>query len=105
VVARTGAVGVGQFPYPEWHKREGEHILEQVGVKVTYLKSAEVKPKSSKRRVTPEVHTKIVRLHNEGRTIREIAQILGWSIGTVHKQLQLHRAYMEGSGSCPLCRK
>ncbi|NIQ07638.1 MAG: hypothetical protein GWO20_18545, partial [Candidatus Korarchaeota archaeon] len=36
MVSRTGALGLGEFPYPEWHKREKENILKAVGIKVEY---------------------------------------------------------------------
>jgi hypothetical protein len=27
IISKTGALGLGEFPYPEWHKKEKENIL------------------------------------------------------------------------------
>ena len=38
IVSKEGSIGVGSFPYPKWHKKEKENILEKTGVEVeTYL--------------------------------------------------------------------
>jgi len=44
IVTREGALGLGSFPFHDWHKHERESILKAVGVKVEYgevLKEAE----------------------------------------------------------------
>ena len=34
ILSKEGSIGVGEFPYHGWHKRERENILEKVGVHV-----------------------------------------------------------------------
>ncbi|PTD94124.1 hypothetical protein C9439_04185 [archaeon SCG-AAA382B04] len=39
MVTKEGAMGLGTFDLPKWHKREGEHILRKVGVNPKYYES------------------------------------------------------------------
>lgn len=39
IVTKEGVMGLGTFDLPEWHKREGEHILRKVGVNPKYYES------------------------------------------------------------------
>ena len=36
ILTSTGCLGLGAFPELEWHKKEKEHILKQVGIEVKY---------------------------------------------------------------------
>jgi hypothetical protein len=36
IISKTGALDLGKFPYPEWHKKEKENILPNVDIKVEY---------------------------------------------------------------------
>ena len=36
ILCRNGGIGIGSFKLITWHKQEGEHILNAVGVKVEY---------------------------------------------------------------------
>jgi len=37
IITRKGALGLGEFPFHDWHKREKENILKAVGIKVEYV--------------------------------------------------------------------
>lgn len=39
MATKEGAIGLGTFDLPRWHKRTGEHILRKVGVKPEYYES------------------------------------------------------------------
>ena len=34
ILSKNGCIGVGEFSYPRWHKKEKENILRKVGVRV-----------------------------------------------------------------------
>jgi hypothetical protein len=36
IITRKGALGLGEFPFHDWHKAEKENILKAVGIKVEY---------------------------------------------------------------------
>jgi len=66
IIGRTGALGVGEFSYPEWHKRERENILTAVGIKVEYGEPLEeAKYKGTFKTVSDKEHCEIIRLYCE----------------------------------------
>jgi hypothetical protein len=107
ILTRTGALGLGQFSYPEWHKRERENILASVGIKVEY---GEV-PKQAEYRgtfktVPDSEHAEIIRLYvNEGLGIHKIAERLKRSTRTVQQHIHMHDDAVRRSGFCPACRR
>jgi len=107
ILTKTGALGLGEFPYPEWHKRERENILASVGLKVEY---GEV-PKQAEYRgtfktVSDSEHAEVVRLYvNEGLSIPKIADRLKRSTRTVQQHIHMHDDAIKRSGFCPACRR
>ncbi|KXB08073.1 hypothetical protein AKJ58_00970 [candidate division MSBL1 archaeon SCGC-AAA385D11] len=39
IITKEGCMGLGSFDLPRWHKREGEHILKDVGVNPRYYEA------------------------------------------------------------------
>jgi len=107
MISKTGALGLGEFPYPEWHKKEKENILSNIGIKVEYGEPAfEGEYKGTFRTVGDKEHAEIVRLYiEEGLGFNKIAEILGRSSRTPLTQIQKHNRAVERSGFCPICRR
>jgi hypothetical protein len=36
IVSKSGALGVGELSYHQWHKEEKENILKKAGLKIEY---------------------------------------------------------------------
>ena len=106
-ISKTGALGLGEFPYPEWHKKEKENILSNVGIKVEYGEPLyEGEYKGTFRTVGDKEHAEMVRLYiEEGLGINKIAEILGRSSRTPLVQIQRHNKAAERSGFCPACKR
>jgi hypothetical protein len=107
IISKTGALGLGEFPYPGWHKKERENILANVGIKVEYGEPVfEGEYKGTFRTVGDKEHAEIIRLYIEdGLGINKIAEILGRSSRTPLVQIQRHDKAIERSGFCPACRR
>jgi hypothetical protein len=107
MVTRSGALGLGEFSYPQWHKREKEDILASVGVKVEYgevLKEAV--SRGTFKTVGDLEHVEIVRLHIEEKlSFRLIAERLKRSSRTPCVHLKLHDEAVKRSGFCPICKR
>jgi len=107
ILTRTGALGLGQFPYPEWHKRERENILASVGIKAEY---GEV-PKQAEYRGTFKTlsdneHSEVIRLYvEELLSTQKIAERLGRSARTPVQHIHMHDDAVRRSGFCPACRR
>jgi len=101
IISKTGALGLGEFPYPEWHKKEKENILSSVGIKVEYGELVyEGEYKGTFRTVGDKEHAEIIRLYiEEGLGINKIAEMLGRSSQTPLTQIQKHNKAVERSGS------
>lgn len=107
ITSKTEALGLGEFPYPEWHKKEKENILSNVGIKVEYGEPLyEGYYKGTFRTVGDKEHAEIIRLYIEERLgINKIAEALGRSSRTPLVQIQKHNKAVERSGFCPVCRR
>ena len=106
ILSRGGAVGVGEFPYPEWHKKERENILKAVGIKVEYGEPIEKgEYRGVYRTVGDEEHSRIVELYLQGYSMNRISVELGRSTKTVKDHIDQHNLAVERSGFCPACRR
>ena len=107
IVTRKGALGLGEFPFHEWHKREKENILKAVGIKVEYgeeLKEGEYR--GTFRTVSDSEHAEIVRLYiKEGLSYEKIAEQLNRSSRTPLMHIQRHNRDVERTGFCPVCKR
>jgi len=107
IISKTGALGLGEFPYPEWHKREKESILTNVGIKVEYGEPiSEGEYRGTFRTVGDKEHGEIIRLYvEEGLGINKIAEMTGRSSRTPLMQINKHNEAVERSGFCPACKR
>jgi len=107
LVTRTGALGLGQFDYPKWHKEEKENILASVGIKVEYgemPKQAEYR--GTFKTVSDDEHAEMIRLYiEEGLSMGAIAEKLGRSSRTPVLQIHKHDEAVKRTGFCPACRR
>lgn len=107
IVSKTGALGLGQFPFHEWHKREKENILKNVGVEVQYGEVLEeAKYRGTFKTVSDKEHAEIIRLYVEDALgMKEIAAKLNRSSRTPHAHIHSHNHAVERSGFCPACKR
>ncbi|MBS7635344.1 hypothetical protein KEJ34_07690 [Candidatus Bathyarchaeota archaeon] len=107
IVSRSGALGLGSFPYPTWHKQEGEDILKSIGIKVEYGEMPkEAEDKGRFKTISDNEHAEIIRLYfEEMLSMHEIAERLKRSSRTVMEHIKGHDAAVERSGFCPACKR
>jgi len=107
IISKTGALGLGEFPYPEWHKKERENILANVGIKAEYGEPVfEGECKGTFRTVGDKEHAEMIRLYlEEGLGINKIAEMLGRSSRTPLVQIQKHNMAVKKSGFCLMCQR
>jgi hypothetical protein len=107
IITRKGALGLGEFPFHQWHKREKENILKAVGVKVEYgeeLNKGEYR--GTFRTVSDSEHAEIIRLYvEEGLSYEKIGEQLNRSSRTPLLHIQRHNRDVERSGFCSVCKK
>lgn len=107
MISRTGALGLGEFPFHAWHKREKENILKAVGVKVEYgevLKEAQYR--GTFKTVSDKEHAEIIRLYVEQNLgMKAIAEKLKRSSRTPKEHIDKHNRAVERSGFCPACKR
>jgi len=107
IITRKGALGLGEFPFHEWHKREKENILKAVGVKVEYGEPLyEGEYRGTFRTVSDREHAEMIRLYvEEGLSLERIAARFSRSSRTPLLHIQKHNRAVERSGFCPTCRR
>ncbi|MCK4439689.1 hypothetical protein KAU85_01770 [Candidatus Bathyarchaeota archaeon] len=97
---------MGEFPFHEWHKREKEHILKSVGIKVEYGEPLhEGEYRGTFRTVSDKEHAEMIRLYIEERlSLEKIATHFSRSSRTPLLHIQKHNRAVRRSGFCPACR-
>lgn len=107
IVTRKGALGLGEFPFHEWHKREKENILKEVGIKVEHGESLhEGEYRGTFRTVSDKEHAEMIRLHiEEGLSLEKIAEHFNRSSRTPLLHIQKHSQAIERTSFCPACRR
>jgi len=107
MVAKTGALGLGQFPYNTWHKEEKEDILSNVGIKVEYGEMLEeAQSRGTYLTVSDKEHSEIIRIYiEEGLGYAAIAERLHRSSRTPHEHVEAHNKAVERSGFCAACKR
>jgi len=107
LLVADGAVGYGLFPEVEWHKREKEDVMRNVGVHVEYgeeLKESEYR--GSFKTVSDKEHVEIIRLYvEENLGMTKIAEQIGRSGKTTMDHVHKHNSSVERSGFCPSCKR
>jgi len=107
IITRKGALGLGEFPYPSWHKREKENILKAVGIEVEYGESLyEGEYRGTFRTVSDKEHAEMIRLYiEEEMSVEKIASMLNRSSRTPYEHIKQHNKTIKTSGFCPSCRR
>lgn len=100
VLSGTGAIGIGKFEKPLWHKEEDENILYKLGVDILYLD----KDRATKgQNITPAEHVLIIRAYNETKSMGKVAIRLSRSKSTIHDAIKRHNATIDEIGHCLEC--
>lgn len=107
MITRRGALGLGEFPFHEWHKREKEDILKTVGVSVEYGEPLyEGECRGTFRTVGDREHAVMIKLHvEEGLSLDKIAAHFKRSSRTPLLHIQKHNQAISRSSFCPACRR
>lgn len=107
LLTRSGAIGYGVFPFHEWHKKEREDILAEVGLKVEHGEELEMPiSKGTYQTVGDKEHAEIIRLYTEENLgITNIAEKLHRSSRTPHVHIRTHNLSVGRNGFCPSCKR
>lgn len=107
IVTRKGALGLGEFPFLEWHKREKEDILKAVGVNVEYGEPLhEGEYRGTFRTVSDKEHPEMIRLYiEEGLSLEKIAEYFKRSSRTPLLHIQKHNRSVDRSSFCLACKR
>lgn len=107
LLSRRGGIGYGVFPYHEWHKREREDLLEDVGLSVEYGEQLEESIlKGTYKTVGDKEHNQIIRLYaEEGIGFVEMGKKLHRSSRTPHTHVLSHNQSVKRNGFCPSCKR
>ena len=107
IITRKGALGLGDFSFHEWHKREKENILKSVGIKVEYGEELnEGEYRGTFRTVSDKEHAEMIRLYiEEGLSYEKIAEQFNRSSRTPLLHIQKHNQSILKGGFCVCCKK
>jgi len=107
IIARTGSLGIGTFPYHEWHKQEKEDILASVGLKVEYGEVLhEAENRGLFKTVSDKEHADMITAYlQEKLSMRAVALKFGRSTRTPLEHIHSHNASVARSGFCPVCKR
>lgn len=106
LVCRSGSLGVGHFPYHEWHKIEKENIVKAVGLKIEYGAELEQpKDMGDFKTVGDAEHMQMMLLYAEGNGYAKIHDKLNRSTKTIFEHVHKHNNGVGRSGFCVTCRR
>jgi len=107
VITQAGAIGYGIFPELEWHKKEKENILDELGLKIDYGEILQESIlKGTYNTVSDKEHVQIIMLyHDEGLAMGKIAEKLKRSPHTPNVHIRSHDAQVKRSGFCAACKR
>ena len=106
LVCRKGSLGVGHFPYHEWHKMPKENIVANVGLKIEYGQVTELaKDMGTFKTIDDKEHMKIMELYASGLGYNKIHERLNRSTKSLHDHIHKHNNAVERSGFCAVCRR
>ena len=97
---------MGEFKAIPWHKQEKEHILQVLGIKVSYGEELDYgKDKGSFRTMSDHEHIEIAVDYVQGHSQTAIATAKGRSSATVNKTIREHNEQVSRLGYCPRCKR
>jgi hypothetical protein len=107
IISKSGALGLGNFPYHTWHKEEKENILASVGIKVEYGEPVEQGQSRGSRGTTigDKEHSEIVEMYISGLSMSKINKQTKRSTKSISDHIHAHNDSVERSGFCPACRR
>lgn len=112
ILSKRGAIGVGNFDFPPWHKVEDEDLLDEFKLKPEYGEIPITGEEDARNIVGDSEHHDMVKYRLDGvfgegrkRSIRNISEAIHRSTQTVHKHLKEHSRQVRKSGECERCRR
>ena len=107
ILTRKGHIGVGVFPYPAWHKLEGEDILSKLRLKVAFEEKPEAGAYRGKYKTLGDTeHAEIIELYvKQELGMGAIATKVGRSTKSVFDHINKHTLNVQRLGYCPMCRR
>ena len=105
-MCRKGSLGIGHFPYHEWHKIEKEDIVSKVGLRIEYGK--ELKKGTDRgeyRTIGDPEHLEIIKLYAEGLSYNRLSEQLNRSTKSLSDHIHNHNNAGNRSGFCAICRR
>ena len=107
IVSAKGALGIGKFLYPFWHKEEREDILRSVGLKVEHGDEIDYGQNlGAYKTVGDQEHLDIIEGYlTEGLSKGKLAKKLDRSAATIHAQIHAHNKSIDKMGYCAECRR
>ena len=107
LLSRRGGIGYGVFPFHEWHKREREDILKEVGVEVEYGEPLQESVlKGTFKTVGDKEHAQMIQLYmKDALSTGDIAEKLGRSSRTPCTHINAHNQDVTRNGFCGACKR
>lgn len=96
----TGAIAIGKFDKPAWHKEENEDILTKLHIDVVYLDPERV---IQGQNVSPSEHAIIIRSYSELQSMGKVATKLSRSKDTIQRAVKRHNDTIGEIGHCLEC--
>ena len=91
VVSSTGSLGVGHFPYHDWHNVERENIVANTGLKIEYgVELQQGKDKGDFKTIGDQEHMQIMQLYAEGFGYIKIHEQLNRSTKSLCDHIHKH---------------
>lgn len=112
VVTKRGAIGVGNFDYPSWHKTEEEDLLNVFNLKPEYGEIPRTGKEDARNIVGDFEHHSIIEKRIKGvfgegqkRSMRRIMDAVHRSVQTIHSHIKDHNEQVKKQGYCERCRR
>lgn len=105
VVSNRGPIGIGKFDYVEWHKREKDDLINELGLR---FERGEVPDYGDKARgwLSDHEHGDIITRRQSGTSMHRIAEEIHRSPYTVNSHIKKHnQAVQSKRGYCIKCRR
>jgi hypothetical protein len=96
----TGAIAIGKFDKPAWHKEENENILYKLNIDITYLDKDRIQQGPN---VSPSEHALIMRTYSELKSMGKVAAKLSRSKSTIQEAVKRHNNTIGEIGYCLEC--
>lgn len=107
ILSKEGCIGVGIFPCPEWHVKEGEGIVRKLNMKIIFKeRPEEAIDRGTYITVGDREHAQIIEYYIKHELgMRTIAIHMKRSSRTVKEHIDKHNEAILKIGFCPSCRR